>query len=99
MVFSDDLVLLATSEGNLPHSVYNLNTVTTTCNMKMSTEKAKILAFQGKEPIPSRVCVDNRILERVNKFTYLDYTLSYQREVDISNKTAKYTKAMGVIMY
>jgi hypothetical protein len=61
--------------------------------MEISTEKTKILAFQGKEPIPRKICIDNRMLERVNKFTYLGCTMSYQGEVDTSNKTAKYTKA------
>jgi hypothetical protein len=41
---------------------------------EISTEK-KNLAFQGKELISSKICTDNRILERVNKFTYLGYTL------------------------
>jgi len=30
---------------------------------------------------------------------YCDYTLSYQGKVNIHNKTTKYTKTMGVIMY
>jgi len=45
----------------------------------------------------SKICIDKRILKTVNKFTYLNYTLSCQGEVDISNKTAKYTKTIGVI--
>jgi len=40
------------------------------------TEKEEILAFQGKEPILSKVCKDNKILEKVCKFPYLHYTLS-----------------------
>jgi len=39
--------------------------------------------------------MDNRILGKVNKFTYLGYTLSYQGEVDIGNKTAKYRTTVG----
>jgi hypothetical protein len=65
--------------------------------MEMSTEKTKTLAFQRKEPIPGKGCIDNRILERVNKFRYLDYALSYQGEVDVSTKTSKYTKTIGII--
>jgi hypothetical protein len=58
--------------------------------------ETKILALQGKESIPNKVYVHNRILEKVNKFTYLGYTLSYEGQVDISNKTAKYTKTTGI---
>jgi hypothetical protein len=42
MLFAGDLVLIATSEDDLP---YNLNTVTSKYNMDISTEKTKILAF------------------------------------------------------
>jgi hypothetical protein len=39
--------------------------------MEISAEKAKILAFQGKEPIiPRKICIANKILKIV-KFTYL----------------------------
>jgi len=37
--------------------------------------------------MPSKICIDNRILENVNKLIYLGYTLSCKGEVDISNKT------------
>jgi len=36
-------------------------------------QKDKILDFQGKEPIPTKVHIDDRIPERVTKFTYLGY--------------------------
>jgi len=65
--------------------------------MEISVEKAEILAFQGKEPIPCEICLANRIQERVNKFTYLGYTLLYQGEVDICSGVAKYTESVGVI--
>jgi hypothetical protein len=63
----------------------------------MSTEKTKIPASQGNDPIPSKLCIDNRIPERVDKLSYLDYALLYQGEVYISSRAAKYIKATGVI--
>jgi len=65
--------------------------------MEISTQMTKILAIQGKELISNKTYRDNRILEKVNKFTYLGYTLSYEGEVDLSNRIEKYTKTMGVI--
>jgi len=59
----------------------------------------KILAFQGKELISNKLYTDNRILEKVNKFTYHDYTPSYEGEVDISDKIAKYRETREIIMY
>jgi hypothetical protein len=85
MLFGD-LVLLATSEDDLQRYICNLNTITTKCSMEISMERTKIPAFQGKESIPSKICINNRILERVNKFTCLGYTLSYQGEVEYATK-------------
>jgi hypothetical protein len=65
--------------------------------MEISTGKTKILAFHGKVPIPSKICIYNRTPERANKFPYVDYTLSHQGEAGVSNNITKYTKTMGVI--
>jgi len=54
--------------------IYNLDMVATKY-MGISTGKTKILDFQGKECIPSKIWMDNRILKRANKFTYLGYTV------------------------
>jgi len=70
VLFADDLVFLATSDSDLQWSIYNLNTNATKYNVVISTEKTKILAFQGKELTPSKAYIDHRILETVNKFTY-----------------------------
>jgi hypothetical protein len=96
MMFADDLVFLATSQDDLQQSIYNLNKIITKYNTKISTEKTEIVAFLGKKPILSKICTDNRIVERATKFTYLGYILSYEGEVDISNKTVKYIKAIKV---
>jgi hypothetical protein len=39
--------------------------------MEISTEKTKIMAFCGKEPVPSKICLNNKILERVNELNIL----------------------------
>jgi hypothetical protein len=39
--------------------------------MEISTEKTKIMAFCGKEPVPSKICLNNNILERVNNLNIL----------------------------
>jgi hypothetical protein len=93
MLFADDLVL-ATSVNHLQQSIYNLNTTATEHNMEISAkQKIKILAFQEKQPIPSKVCIDDEIPET---FTYLGYVLLYQ-EVDIANKNCKIHKNSRVI--
>jgi hypothetical protein len=38
------------------------------------------MAFEGTEPIRSKIVTDNTISERVNTFTYLGCNISYQEE-------------------
>jgi hypothetical protein len=39
--------------------------------MEIFTEKTKIMDFCGKEPVLSKICLNNKILERVNEFIIL----------------------------
>jgi hypothetical protein len=55
------------------------------------------MAFYGKEPVPSKLCLNNNILERVNEFNYLGYKLSFVGELDLTGKISKYSKTMGMI--
>jgi hypothetical protein len=74
MIFADDL-LLAVSEDDLQHSFYNFKLVAEKYSMEISTEKTKIMAFCGKEPVPRKICLNNKILGRVNEFIYFGYKL------------------------
>jgi hypothetical protein len=65
MLFSDDLVLLATSEDDLQHYSYNLN-VQLNATWKYQ-QKRHIIAFQEKEPVPSKTYADKRTLIRAKK--------------------------------
>lgn len=97
LLFADDLVLMASTEDDLQYSVHNLNMVSEKYNMEINIEKSKIMSFCGKFPVPSKICLNNKIIERVNTFTYLGYTLSPYDEVDIAEKICKYNKTMGII--
>jgi hypothetical protein len=97
MIFADDLVLLAASEDDLQHSLYNFKLVAEKYSMEISTEKTEIMAFCGKEPVPSKICLNNKILKRVNEFNYLGYKLSFVEELDLPGKISKYSKTMGII--
>jgi hypothetical protein len=61
--------------------------------MPISTEKIKIMAFAGKEPVRSKICVNGKILEQVNTFNYL----GCEGERDMEVKISKFVKATGVI--
>ena len=63
----------------------------------MSIEITKIMAFYGKDPVPSKICINNQILERINVFMYLGFNLSYLEDLDISEKITRYNKSIGII--
>jgi hypothetical protein len=51
VLFTDDQVLLATTEDDLQSSIYSLSKAATLFNMDISTEKSKVMAFKGRNPI------------------------------------------------
>jgi hypothetical protein len=65
--------------------------------MEISIEKSKVMAFCGEEPVQSKMCLNNKMIERTNDFAYLDYKLSFQDETDLPQKITKCTKTMGII--
>ena len=51
----------------------------------------------GKEPTHSKICINDTILERIDKFTYLGYKLSFLPHLDISEKIFKFNNSVGII--
>ena len=51
-------------------------------------------------PSPShfyKIVIDNKIIEQVNLFNYLGYTISYEGELDIDNKLHDFLKIKGIL--
>jgi len=44
-----------------------------------------------------RSLLDNKIIEQVNLFNYLENMISYERELDIDNKLNNYLKITGIL--
>lgn len=97
LLFADDIVFMATSEDNLQRLVYNFNQMAESFNMEISTDKSKVMAFLGKEPVRSKICINNKIIEQVKNFSYLGYQISYEEEKDLNEKIIKFNRAMGII--
>ena len=95
--YADDLTLLASSEDELQRSIHNLKLISEKYSMEISIDKTKIMAFCGKDPVPSKICINNQILERVNVFKYLGFNLSFLEDLDISEKITRYNKSIGII--
>jgi hypothetical protein len=45
-----------------------------------------INAFEGRDPVRTKILIDNKIIEQVNFFNYLENIIFYKGELDIDNK-------------
>ena len=52
--------------------------------MESSTEKSKIMTFCSKDPVSSKICMNNIVLERVNQFNYMGSGFSYSADLGVS---------------
>jgi hypothetical protein len=97
LLFTEDQVLIASSEDELQRAIYNLQKMVSDFDISISIEKTKIMAFSGKDPVRNKICINNKMLEQVNTFNYLGCTLSYECEKDMPSKIYKFVKTIGVI--
>ncbi len=65
--------------------------------MKISTAKTKVIAFSGKNPIRSKIAINNKIIEQVYSFRYLGTQISYLGEIDVDRKINKILRVSGLI--
>ena len=56
-------------------------------NLKITTDKTKIMVFKGKHLVRCKIEIDGSILEKVKQFNYLGYELSLDGEPDFDKKT------------
>lgn len=53
--------------------------------------------FLGKELVRSKIFIDGKCIEQINKFGYLGTEISYIGEVDIDKKVVKFLRISGII--
>jgi hypothetical protein len=66
-------------------------------SLTASVQTPKLMAFQGQEPVRSKIETGNKIIEQVNSFNYLENFVSYEKEMDIDSKMNNYLKTTGII--
>ena len=71
LLFADELIDLLDTEDKLQKSLYILHQLNKHYNLKISTDKTKIVAFKGKQLLRSKIEIDGSILEQMKKFNYL----------------------------
>ena len=67
LLFADDQIIIQDSEDKLQKSVYILNQMSKDYNLKISTDKTKIVAFKGKHLVRSKIEIDRSVLEQVKQ--------------------------------
>jgi hypothetical protein len=55
-------------------------------NLKISTDKTKIMAFKGKHLVHSKIEIDGSILEQVKRCNYFGCELSLDGKPDFDKK-------------
>ena len=55
------------------------------------------MAFKGRDPVRTKIVVDNKIIEQVNSSNYLRNIITYEKEWDIDNKLLNYLKITGIL--
>ena len=85
------------SEDKLQKYLYILNQMSKDYNLKISTDKTKIMAFKRKRLVHSKIEIDGSILEQVKEFNYLDCELSLEGEPDVYKKINRFQRICGTI--
>jgi len=55
------------------------------------------VALKGRDPVKTKIVIDNKILKQINLFNYLEIMISYEKELDIYNKLHNYLKITGIL--
>jgi len=55
------------------------------------------MAFRGRDPVRTKIAIDNKIIEQVNSFNYLGSMISYGKELDIDDKLHNYLNITGIL--
>jgi hypothetical protein len=62
---------MADSEDALQISVHKLEMVTSKYGLKITTSRMKTIAFKGRDPVRSKIVVNNSIIEQTNTCNYV----------------------------
>jgi len=79
LLFEDDQVIVADTEGNLQKAAHKLNQIITEYGLTISAQKTKSMAFKGRDPVGTKILIDNKIIEQVNSCNSLGNMISYEK--------------------
>jgi len=64
----------------LQKAANKLNKTITEHGLTTSVEKTKLKSFKGREPVRSKISIDNKIIEQINSFNYLGNLISFEKK-------------------
>ena len=47
--------------------------------LTISVQKTKSMAFRGRDPVTTKIVIDNKIIEKMNSFNQLGNMISYEK--------------------
>lgn len=97
ILFADDQVIFAGTEDQLQRASLQLYNTMATYNLLISNTKTKVMAFIGKQPIRSKIIINNAAIEQVSHFNYLGCEVSYNKDNDVIQKLYKFQYMCGTI--
>jgi hypothetical protein len=72
LLFADDMMIIQENEDTLQKCMCELQKPSNNYNFNVSTTETKVMAFQGKYSIRSKIILNNKpIIEQVSNFNYL----------------------------
>jgi len=96
MLYSDDQILMATSEDDLQTMAYHLNLIERKYKLTISSTKTKSMAIWGNHIQRVKIVINDNIIEQVTDFKYLGYRISEYKS-DLEDKLQTYNKINGAI--
>jgi len=78
-------------------AAHKLNQIITEYGLTISVQKTKPMAFKGRDPVRTKIVIDNKIIEQVNLFNYLRNMISFEAELDIDYKLNNFLKITGIL--
>ena len=77
--------------------MHKLNQIITEYGLTISVQKTESMAFKGRDPVRTKIVIDNKIIGQVNLFNCLGNVISYEGELDIDNKLNNFLKITGIL--
>jgi hypothetical protein len=60
MLFADDPVIIADTEDNLQKAAHKLHRLITKYGLTISVQKTKSMAFKGRDPVRTKIVIDDK---------------------------------------